>query len=456
MKYFSKIFLILVILSALLFPDFNLQAAEFDKNFIISDQQIFDYKAMTLQDIKDFLAIKNSTLLNFTTKDVDGVEKNAAQIIYDTAQKYEINPKFILVMLQKEQSVIEDSQPTAKQYDWAMGYGVCDDCSLNDPALLLFKGFGTQVDKATARFRWYFDNPTSYKQAGQTYAIDDYLVTPVNQATANLYSYTPHIHGNYLFWKIWQRWFKQYYPDGSLVKTPNNPNVYLLEYGLKRPIASWSAFISRYDPQKIITISQSELDKYENGSLIQFSNYSLLRQEDGKIFLLVDDKLRHIDTMETFRQIGFNILEVQEVSSSDLSSFSQGEPITIASIYPLGALLQNKDTGGIYFVQNGVKHPLVAPEIMKINYPRYPVTAVAPIELEKYDDGDPIKFKDGVLLKSESEPMVYIVSKGKKLPIRDENTFNQLNYKWEQIITVSDNSLAILPLGEYIDLSFKN
>jgi hypothetical protein len=336
-----------------------------------------------------------------------------------------------------------------------MGYGVCDSCSMNDPALLIFKGFGTQVDKATARLKWFYDNRNAYKQAGHEYIIDGHSVIPSNQATAALYSYTPHIHGNYLFWKIWQRWFKQYYPDGSLLQAYGEPGVWLIQYGLKRPIISRSALISRYDPSKIIQVTQAELDKYENGSPIKFANYSLLKEPDGKIHLLVNDYFRHIDTMQTFRSIGFNLEEVTDVQAGELDSYYQGEPITMNSRYPVGALLQNNQTGAVFFVQEGVKHPLIAREIMEINYPRYPIVSVSPQELDTYENGATIRFREGELLKGPSKAVVFVISKGTKRPIISGKVFEQLGYKWENIKNVSDTALSNLPLGEYVDLSYK-
>jgi len=63
-----------------------------------------------------------------------------------------------LVLMQKEQSIVEDPNPSPKQFDWAMGYGICDDCNMSDPLLLIYKGFANQIDKAAARNRWYIEN----------------------------------------------------------------------------------------------------------------------------------------------------------------------------------------------------------------------------------------------------------------------------------------------------------
>jgi hypothetical protein len=439
-----------------LIPDLSIQAAEFEPNYIISDEDYSNYRSLSQSEIQQFLEDKNSYLANFISSDINGQMKTAAEIIYQAAQNYQINPQLILVMLQKEQSLVEDDSPEQKQLDWAMGYGVCDDCSMNDPALMIFKGFGAQVDKATARFRWYNDNPTVFKQAGKEYQIDGVSVRLVNQATANLFSYTPHIHGNYNFWKIWQRWFKQFYPDSSLVKTADSPTVYLLEYGLKRPIQSWSAFVSRYSARDIIVISKEELNKYENGSPIKFANYSILQKDDGTTYLLVNDKLRQLDGQETLRLIGYNPEELISVTAKDIENYEIGEILTIQSAYPLGTLLQDKKTGGIYFVQSGIKYPVIDRDILKINFPNYAITAISPDQLAAYEIGDQIKIKNGILIKSADSPVVYITANGERQPIKNEYSFKTLGYRWDNIFTVSQKALATLSVGETIDLKFKN
>jgi len=454
-KQIKNLLIVMIIFSFIAVPYLKTEASEFNNSFVISQSQFENHNALSLIEIQSFLELKLSYLATFETLDKDRNLKKSSEIIYNAAQEYRINPKVILVMLQKEQSVIENSSPSSKQIDWSMGYGVCDDCSMNDPALLLFKGFGNQVDKATARLRWYLENPDAYKQAGVEYVIDGRKVTPVNQATAALYTYTPHIHGNYLFWKIWNRWFIQYYPNGSLLKSLETQKVYLIKFGEKRPFQNMSSLISRYDPSRILSVAESELDKYEQGASIEYANYSLLREPSGTIYLLVDDVLRHIDSYETFRTIGFNPEEIVQVMDGDLTGYMHGEAISITSAYPMGGLLQNNITGGVYFVQDGVKHALIAKEIMQLNYPNHPITAVTPEELDKYNTGATIKFNEGQLLKSPDDPRVFVVSEGTKKPVKDAYVFLKLGYEWNDIYTVSEKSLSNLPEGPLVDLTFK-
>ncbi|PLX28228.1 hypothetical protein C0581_03095, partial [Candidatus Parcubacteria bacterium] len=135
MKKIVTIFL----LSLLVIPQV-LFAAEFNPNYIISDEEMQNYQSMTRSDIQAFLEEKGGYISNYKTEDWEGTTRKASDIIYRAAKESKINPKYILVKLQKEQSLIEDKDPSQKQLDWATGYAVCDSCSMSDPDIQKHKG----------------------------------------------------------------------------------------------------------------------------------------------------------------------------------------------------------------------------------------------------------------------------------------------------------------------------
>ncbi len=444
----------LVLLSVLLLPNFAF--AEFNPNYIISDQELVDYNSMSLYQIQRFLENKGGGIAWYVASDTDGITRQAAEIIWRAAQIYKINPKVLLVTLQKEQSLITTRYPTEFQYDWATGYGVCDGCSISDPSIQKYKGFAKQVESTAAWKRWYLDNIGELswlKQPGYTYLIDNYEITPANLATASFYTYTPHYHGNYNFWNIWQNWFGKFYPDGSVLKEKDGDGIWLIQRGQKRKFLTYSAFISRYSPEKLILVSRSDLDNYEIGPPIKFPDYSLLRSPRGTVYLLVGDLRRGFASSEVFKTIGINPEEIVDVTWEELDNYVEGEPITLESVYPLGALLQNKITGGVYFVENGIKKPLWGKELLTLYFKGKSIISVSPSELEKYPNGEPVRFEDGELVMSQSSSTVYVISNGERRPIPTEEIFNELGYKWENIIKTTDKILSLHPLGSPIYLN---
>jgi len=455
----SKIITILAILNLALTPFTFLKnrtalALEFYPNEIISNTDLLDYNSMDLVAVSEFLNSQSGVLKNYRTLDVYGIERLAAEIIYTAAQTYKISPKWILTTLQKEQSLITNPSPSQYNLDWAMGYAVCDSCKVTDPQVAIYRGFGIQVDRATWRVRYYYENPEKFNfQVGKMYNISGRDVLIYNQATANLYIYTPHIHGNYNFWLIWNRWFAKTYPDGSLLQQEGQPGVWLIENGQRRPFWSKTALTSRYDASNIIKVAYNDLQRYPIGYPIKYPNYSLLKSPENKIYLIVNQEKKQIESDEVFRSIGYNPDEVIAVSAEELSHYKEGRMITLNSLYPQGALLQDNKSGGVYYVEDGIKYPILAKEIMLANYKNHKLIQVSTEELNKYvTAATGIKFFDGTLIKTANDPKVYVISNGQRRWLANEQTFNQLGYKWSSIITVSEKVAELHPLGQPLDL----
>ncbi|MFA5109025.1 MAG: hypothetical protein WC458_00555 [Patescibacteria group bacterium] len=477
-------------LAVLALPAISRAQVEIDPDFnphrILEDSELLNYNAMSLADIQNFLQAKGSFLASYTTIDTYGNQKTAAEIIYNaTHNNYDcdnadlsdeptetekslkcrhittVNPKFILVLLQKESSLIEDSSPSQSNLDWATGYG-CPDNWVCNP---YYKGFGKQVNSAALQFYAYMTEPNRYNyKAGQTYTISNTIqpycvdsnqimsVTPQNLATAGLYNYTPHVfNGNYNVYKLWNRYFpkvSRLYPDSSIIKAMGDPQIWLIENGKKRHFANWSAFISRFHPEQIVEVNSADLDNYPNGEEIKFANYSLVRTPDKKTYLLVDKEKRPFASDAVFKKIGFNPEEVEKATSEDLVGYSLGKTITATSTYVTGALLQDSKTGDVFYVENGIKAP-VDKILLKTKFAEQKIIKKTTKELKVYATSTPILLNEGTLVKTENFPLVYLISDGKKRPI-DDATFLKLGYNPKNVITVSSQFLYNYDAGEAV------
>ena len=145
------------------------------------------------------------------------------------------------------------------------------------------------------------------------------------------------------------------FPNGTLVQIRGEAGVWLIQNGVKRPFHTKGALTSRFDFNKIVKVNKSDLDNYTKGSPIKFPQYSLIRSPRGTIYLLVDDVRRGITSGEVFKKIGYNPEEIINASWADVNAYAEGKPITEESSYPTGALLQDKETGGVYWVEDETK-----------------------------------------------------------------------------------------------------
>ena len=488
MKYnkIIKLSYLFIIILFVFITSQTVKASVFNPNNIISDDEMLNADSMTLSEIQSFLNNKGGYISRHKFTDAFGKLKTAAEIIYEASHNYEcdnislyrslsraekekqckpinINPKLLLVLLQKEQSLIDHQSPSQKKLDWATGYGVCDSCSMDDPGIQRFKGFGKQINSAALQFYDYIQNPHYYTyKANHTYTISNTnkppsIVTPVNQATAALYNYTPHVYdGNYNFFKLWTKYFTRKYPNNTLLQAKGEVGVWLIQNNKKRPFLTKSSLTSRYDINKIIQVSKSVLDSYEKGAPIKFPEYSLIRSPRGTIFLLVGNKRRGFASGEAFRKIGYNPEEIMNASWEDINSYEEGEPLTVNSTYPTGALLQDKTTGGIYYVSEGTKAPLLDAILLKTKFKRKSITPETPEKLNSYKTVKPVLFDDGELLKSNESRAVYIIDEKKKRLIISGKIFEELGYDWNNIIPVPTKILNLYPDGEPLNKIFSD
>ena len=131
-------------------------------------------------------------------KDYKQNNVSAAQLIYNAAQKYTINPQVLIVLLQKEQGLVTDTWPLSVQYKSATGYG-CPDGSACDSQ---YYGLTNQLSWAAKMFRaiedgspsWYtpYILGNNYIKYNPISSCGGTTVNIQNRATQALYNYTPY------------------------------------------------------------------------------------------------------------------------------------------------------------------------------------------------------------------------------------------------------------------------
>ena len=227
----------------------------FDPGNLISDSEFFTSGTMTVEEIQAFLNDKvpdcragyvcmKDYRENTFSRDQTvlcnayaGAEnESTAQILFKVSEACGVSVEALLVLIQKEQSLVTHTWPSTWRYDKATGYA-CPDTAPCDER---YFGFYNQVYNAARQFKRYSNPPGTSRfftwfPVGQTSQVRLHPnascgTTPVtikNQATAGLYYFTPYTpntpaminissvgdscsaYGNRNFWRIYNFWFKE-------------------------------------------------------------------------------------------------------------------------------------------------------------------------------------------------------------------------------------------------------
>jgi hypothetical protein len=297
-------------------------AGLFDPGYIIDDAVFYNGGAMNGEQVQAFLTSKVSSCTSgytclmaysqatpsmaadaYCAPYAGSPSDRAADIIAKVGAACNISQEALLVLLEKEQSLVSMRNPSPGRIASATGFS-CPDTAPCDPS---YAGFFYQMYYAARQFQKYAANPTQWNyQAGR---VNNILFHPngacgsspvyiQNKATAGLYIYTPYqpnaaalanlygtgdgcsSYGNRNFWRIFTDWFGSPTVASSLVRTASDTSVYLISSGVKYPVASLAILAALAPLGRVAFVSQGYLDRLTTGHNVGRS----LRGPDGSIY----------------------------------------------------------------------------------------------------------------------------------------------------------------------------
>lgn len=418
---------------------------------------------------------------------------SAAQIIYNAAQTYNINPQVLLVMLKKESlgPLTADNWPLKSQYKYSMGYA-CPDSGPNYSANCDTSkaGFYKQMMTAAWQLNYYKEHPNDYRyhigwndiQYSTDPACGTKRVYIQNMATLSLYIYTPYTpndgalaaypgtapcgaYGNRNFFQFFREWFGITSYNGKPIRTSSpNSGVFLVENGVKRPFTSVEALYShKYTWENVLTVSDALMTEIPTGDPlgINVAAYAgkLLKGSapSSGVFLIENGTKRPFDSADALNSYGYDWSKILTVSDTVLADIPLGSPLGINTASYGGKVIRNSSpSSGVFLVENGSKRPFSSVDALYSHkYTWANVLTVSDLVMSEIPTGTPLGINipayAGKLLKNVSPGSgIFLIENNTKRPFESAQALNSYGYDWGKILSVSDNVLADIPLGSPI------
>jgi hypothetical protein len=368
-------------------------ASRFDPGLIISDSVFYDFATMTVDEIQRFLdskvsnciakptappCLKNYVMDTPAVTGEDGrceslpakTDQKSAQVIYDVARACKINPKVLLVTLQKEQGLITSPNPTEYKYRAALGMS-CPDSNLAQCGKV-DAGFFMQLYKGAGQLQWYNDPRGSYtyhkvgRVSNIRYDVSASCGTkPVlikSLATAALYYYTPYTpnaaalanlystgdscsaYGNRNFWRYFTDWFGSTLGGGFLLKG-SGTDVYLIVDNNRYRITD-STMIDALEPLGPLgTVSDDYLNTFTLGQDLT----RVIRSADNTYYLFDGGKRYVFTGCEQVKSFGFDCNGAVQLTSSQIAALASGGVINP----------YNSADKATYLIENGKRREIL-------------------------------------------------------------------------------------------------
>ena len=428
---------------------------------------------------RDFVISHGYSLPMTCLKDYQENGITTAQIIYNAAQTYSINPQVLIVLLQKEQSLVTDDWPTDNQYRSATGYG-CPDTA---PCDSQYYGLTNQINWSAHMFRAILNSsPTWWSpyvlgnnniQWSPNAACGSSVVYIQNRSTQALYDYTPYqpnqaaldagygggdscsSHGNRNFYLFFNDWF------GSTLRTlvkESGGGVYLVENNTKRTFPDEITFLSySYKWSDVLTVNSEELALIPDGAVMDYNvNYrdgQLITANGDGVYLIENGTKRPIQSIEAFYSNHYNWNGIKPISSEELGKIPDGTAISYNTHFRDGQLIISPSYG-VYLLENGLKRPFPsAATFLSHLYKWSDIVPISSSELSLITDGATmsynIHYRDGQLVTADGGG-VSLIENGTKRPIQSIEAFYSNHYNWNGIKPISSEELGKIPDGTAI------
>jgi len=421
--------------------------SQFNPGNIISDEVFFDNTTMSETDVQAFLngrvprcSTGGNCLKDYRqstpSRNADSYcsgyagapNESAARIIVKVAASCGINPQVLLVTLQKEQGLVDHTDPSASRYTVAMGQG-CPDTAACDTR---YYGFFNQVYGAARQFQIYAEGRWfTYYAPGRTWNIlyhpdgtrgcGSSPVYIANAATSGLYYYTPYqpnraalsagygegdrcsSYGNRNFYQYFTDWFGSTQSRASsLAQASGRPEVWLISNGTKHHVRTMQELnILRTRLGAVSSLPPSYLDRLTTGA--PASRY-VHDPRTGTLYLLDADGGKHRFTdsgqIETF---GYPFASYVNLSANILDAFPTGAEV--------GTFVKAIDTPDVFVLQNGQRRYIT--ETPAYAYAARGVNAfVASVDTAAFNriPAGPTFFTPNILVKGSSSGDVYLTT----------------------------------------------
>ncbi len=389
---------------------------------------------------------------------ITGGTKSAAQILKDVSDACGINPQVLIVLLQKEMSLVTDDWPWSRQYDIAMGYA-CPDSGPNNSANCdsEYFGFFNQIYNSAKAYRRYEANPSYYNyRAGRNNFI---LYNPntgcggtnvfiENQATASLYIYTPYqpnaaalanlygtgdgcsAYGNRNFWRMFNDWFG--ITTMPLIRTVDSPTLYYTDTNRKYPVNSMD-LANQYGlgVEDVRYLNQQQVDQIPTSvkplsPVIKSDSDS---DSDGSALYLISNNRRYqFGSMSQFYAFGFTDSQITSMPINNIIRLVHGG--ILSNFVQLPDLFVQK-------IEDNKKRAVFDLATLNTVNPSNAVSAVSNYSMSHLGIGEPLMNGDAILKNFSGDMWLFQNDKWLKVP--SMNVYECWDFKSIKTFTFSSS-----------------
>ena len=235
---------------------------------------------------------------------------------------------------------------------------------------------------------------------------------------------------------------KMKYPDNTLAKTEDSPSVYLIQNGKRKEFTSAVLFEKLgYKWNNIITIASSEMENHPaNGKVLYPNGYLIKSSDNPAVYILEAGKKRMITSITLFEKRGYKWSDIVSLNLEEIKDYPDGKIM----IYPDGTLIKREGFPAVYKIENETRKEFTSLALFEATKSKWSdIIVLNKDEFLAYPDGGIVKYPENTLLKEEGTDKIYVIKNGKAEWIKTAEEFRKAGYKWSGIIEISKAEMSL-------------
>ncbi|HEX5430183.1 MAG TPA: S8 family peptidase [Patescibacteria group bacterium] len=232
--------------------------------------------------------------------------------------------------------------------------------------------------------------------------------------------------------------------NNTLVRETATNNIYLVSGGIKHYVSQF-VLNQKYPGAQILIEQSGQLDNYTLGDPVAPNTGTLIKSETDPTVYYIDNGVRRPLTYLVFVSRNFSFANVKIMSESDLAS------IPLADWYwpPDGTLVLIKGNPTVYVMSNQVARPVTYYVFTQRKLSFAKVISVTTDEFShvpRPQDSFWLSPLDGTLVKSVSDPTVYVIENSTKRAL-SAAAFAERKYSFSSIVSLPQAEMDVIMPG---------
>lgn len=222
-----------------------------------------------------------------------------------------------------------------------------------------------------------------------------------------------------------------------LFSTEKDSKIYTIENG---ELKQFKLNPANY---KVINLAKHQLNAFLNPLINRLTDGALVKSDSrDRVYLIEKNKRRAILSEQLFGLREYKWGDIISLSDRNLAVYPLGKPLT----YPDGLLIKGQSPE-VYLVENEKRRHITSPLLFKSKgFFWKNIIMVSEEELLAHLPGENLLFNDGTLIKGPN-PEVYLVKFQKRHWIKTAEVFLSLGFKWQDILELANWEINQYDLG---------